>query len=137
MSPIPVQLIPEIPLRLPQEMLAPVGTNGSTGGREPNPSLVDKSALQLPDVSKFEGSVSVPCHPAEHEWEMEPPEAAVLRAKYLLVQRWLQRMDEGHHSADCLRDGHLPRSGTSPPCHLDYENSKKFEVNLIGRDTSV
>ena len=105
---------------------------------ELNPSLVDEFASRLPGVSKIDGSFSVSCHPAEDEWETEPPEeTAELMAKYLLMQRWLHQVDGEHHSTECLRGDHLPWSGTSPPCDAGYENGKKFEVNLIGRDTSV
>jgi len=105
---------------------------------ELNPSLVDEFASRLPGVSKSDGSFSVSCRPAGDEWETElPGEATEPRAKYLLIQRWLCRMDEEHHSPDCSRDGQLPRSGISRPCDPGYENGKKFDINLIGRDTSV
>ena len=102
-------------------------------GRSPwnlNPSLVDEVTLGLRHVSKVDGSFSASCRPAEEEWEMEPSEdAAVLRAKCLLVNRWLQRMDGGYNSTDCLRDDHLPRLGPSPMClppNLTSGNGKKI-----------
>ena len=111
-------------------------------GRSPwnlNPSLVDEVTSGLCGVSKVEGSLSVSCNAAEEEWEMEPPDdPAVLRAKCLLVQRWLQRMEEGSNRTDYLRGDHPPRPGTSPtylPPNLGSENGKKIQINLTKGDT--
>ena len=97
-------------------------------GRSPqdlNPSLIDEVTSQLRGVFKVDDSSSVACLPAE---EMDPlDEAAALKAKYLLVQRWLQGMSDEHYSPEGLRGGHLPRPGTASASlspNLDYGNGK-------------
>ena len=74
-----------------------------------NPSLVDEFASRLRDVLKVDGTFSVACHPAEEEWEMErPEESAALEANYLLIQRWLQRMEEGRGDTNDSNGGLMP-----------------------------
>ena len=106
-------------------------------GRSPwdlNPSLVDEVTSQLRGVPKVDGSFSVSCSPVEEEWETEyPGEAAALKAKYLLVQRWLQRKEEEQHNIDDLSGEHMAQSGTSPAClpsNLCYENGAKLGTLL-------
>jgi hypothetical protein len=103
-------------------------------GRSPwelNPCMVDEVTSQLRVESKADGSYSVICRPMNQEYETEPPEdAANLRAKWLLVQKWLQQMEVGQHSTDCLGGDHIPRSGTAPAClppYLRYENGKSIQ----------
>ena len=83
-----------------------------------NPSLVDEFASRLRGIPKIDGTFSVSCYPAEEEWEMErPEESATLEANYLLMQRWIQRMEEGRGDTNDL---HSPQSGISPPCLPSY-----------------
>jgi hypothetical protein len=104
-------------------------------GRSPwdlNPSLIDDVTSRLRGVSKIDGSFSVSCQPVDNECETEPEEAAVLRAKYLLVQRWQQQMEEEQHSTDSWCGGQIPRLGTSPAClpsSPGYKNGKKIQLN--------
>ena len=107
-------------------------------GRSPwnlNPPLVDEVTLGLRGVPKDDGSFSASCRPAEEEWEMEPSEdAAVLRAKCLLVQRWLQRMEGEDNGIDCLRGDDLPRLGTSRTClpaDLGSGDGKKIQTTSL------
>ena len=54
-----------------------------------------------------------------------PGESAALEANYLLMQRWLQRMEEGRGGTNDLSG---PQSEISPPClpsYPGYGNGKK------------
>ena len=94
-----------------------------------NPSLIDEFASLLQGIPKVDGTFSVSCHPAGEEWEMErPEEPATLEANYLLIQRWLQQMEEGRGDTNDLNDELMPQSGISPPClpsYLGYGNGKQ------------
>ena len=80
-----------------------------------NPSLADECTSQLRGVPKVDGSLSVSCHPAE-ESEMErAEEAATLEATYLLVQKWLERMEEDRSDTNDLDGEHMPQFGIMPP----------------------
>ena len=81
-----------------------------------NPSLADECTSRLRDVPKVDGSSSVSCRPAE-ESEMERAEdAAALEATYLLVQRWLERMEEDRSDTNDLNGEHMPQFVISPQC---------------------
>ena len=92
---------------------------------ELNPSLVDEFVPLLRGIPKIDGTFSVSCHPAE-EWEMErPEESAALEANYLLMKRWLQRMEEAQGD---INDLNGPQSGIAHPClpsYPGYGNGKK------------
>ena len=101
-----------------------------------DPSLVDEFTSRLRGVPKVDGSFSVSCRPAEDEWEIECPAEAALEANYLLVQRWLQRMEEERRDINGLNGDHIPQSGISPPClpsNLGYGNGKKLPTLRIVR----
>ena len=58
-------------------------------------------------------------------------EAAALEATYLLVQRWLEGMEEDRSDTNDLNGEHMPQSGISPPClpsDLDDRNGKKLST---------
>ena len=94
-----------------------------------NPSLADECTSRLRGVPKVDGSFSVSCHPAEEEREMERPgESAALEANYLLMQRWLQRMEEAQGD---INDLNGPQSGIAPPClpsYPGYGNLSPLEI---------
>ena len=101
-----------------------------------NPPLADECRSRLRGIPKVDGSFSVSCRPAEEEREIECPEEATLEATYLLVQRWLQRMDEERRDINGLNGDHMPHSEISPPClpsNLGYGNGKKLPTLRIIR----
>lgn len=106
-------------------------------GRSPwdlNAPLIDEVRQQLRGIPKIDGSFSRSCRSTEQEWETEAPEeTAVLRAKYLLVKRWLQRMEEDQCNANGVNRGRVPRSWTFPAClsaNPDYKDGKNNSLYL-------
>ena len=95
-------------------------------GRSPwdlNPSLVDEITSRLRGVRKVDGSFSVSCRPAEEEWETEPPgDAAVLKAKCVLVKEWLQRTEEEQSTTNAINSECIPVHFPCKPfdCHSPW-----------------
>jgi len=105
-------------------------------GRSPwvlNPSMVDEVTSRLRGVSRIDDSLAVSCHSMDNGGETEPPEeASALRAKYLLVERWLHQMEEDQHSIDGLSSDLGAEFRTSPAhlsANLGYENGKEIQSN--------
>ena len=96
-----------------------------------NPSLADECTSRLRGVPKADGSFSVSCHPAE-ESEMErAEEAGALEATYLLVQRWLERMEGDRSDTSDLNGEHMPQFVISPRCspsNFGDRNGKKLST---------
>jgi len=105
-------------------------------GRSPwvlNPSMVNEVTSRLRGVSTLYDNFSVSHHSMDTGFETErPEEASALRAKYLLVERWLQQMEEDQHSTDSLGSDPWPEFRASPAhlsANLVYEDGKGIQSN--------
>ena len=96
-----------------------------------NPTLVEERTTRLLGVSKVDGDPSVSHCPAEEELKTErPEEAASLEATYLLVHRWIERMEEERSDTNDLDGENMPHFG-SPPClpsNLGDRNGKNLST---------
>ena len=104
-----------------------------------NPSLAEECTSRLRGVPKVDSSFSISYHPAEEEWETKrPEEAAALEANYLLVQRWLQQMEEEQRNINYFNGEDMPQPGVSPSCspsNLGDGNGKK--LSTLSNDPSI
>ena len=92
-----------------------------------NPSLANECTSCLRGVPKVDSSSSVSCRPAEESEMGRAEEAAALEATYLLVQKWLERIEEDRRNIGDLNGEHMSQSGILPPgllANLGYGNGK-------------
>jgi len=102
-------------------------------GRSPwalNPSMVDEVTSRLRGVSRIDDSFPVSCYSMDNVCETErPEEASSPRAKYLLVERWLQQMEEEQHSLSSDPGSGFRTRPVNVSANLGDENSKDIQSN--------